>query len=89
MINTTDKTKPLRAKFIQACVNLDVRIIEHYLEEEDVIMGLEKYKFLAYLQELFTEADRKEIEKGLLKYCELDTLAMVMLYEHFLELLRS
>ena len=83
MINTTDKAKLLKAKFIQACVNLDARIIEHYLEEEDVIMGLEKYKFLAYLHELFTEADRKEIEKGLLKYCELVTLAMVMIYEYF------
>jgi hypothetical protein len=30
--------------------------------------------------------EREEITKGLLKYCELDTLAMVMIYEHFLEL---
>ncbi len=28
-----------------------------------------------------------EIQKALLKYCELDTLAMVMIYEHFLELI--
>jgi uncharacterized protein YprB with RNaseH-like and TPR domain len=32
-----------------------------------------------------TENERKEITKGLLKYCELDTLAMVMIYEHFKE----
>ena len=29
-----------------------------------------------------------EIKSALLKYCELDTLAMVMIYEHFLELLQ-
>jgi ribosome recycling factor len=32
-----------------------------------------------------TENERKEITKGVLKYCELDTLAMVMIYEHFKE----
>lgn len=32
-----------------------------------------------------TENERKEITNGLLKYCELDTLAMVMIYEHFKE----
>ncbi len=32
-----------------------------------------------------TENERKEITKGLLKYCELDTLAMVMIYDHFKE----
>lgn len=30
--------------------------------------------------------EREEITLGLLKYCELDTLAMVMLYEHLVEL---
>ncbi len=33
--------------------------------------------------------ERKEIESALLKYCELDTLAMVMIYEHFVNLVRS
>ena len=32
-----------------------------------------------------TERERTEITQGLLKYCELDTLAMVMIYEHFRE----
>jgi len=32
--------------------------------------------------------ERKEIEKALLKYCELDTLAMVMIYECFKELVK-
>ena len=32
-----------------------------------------------------TEIERAEITTGLLKYCELDTLAMVMIYEHLKE----
>jgi len=32
--------------------------------------------------------ERKAIESGLLKYCELDTLAMVMIYEYFVEMLK-
>ena len=28
---------------------------------------------------------RDSIKKSLLKYCELDTMAMVMIFEHFLE----
>lgn len=38
----------------------------------------------AYARLQFVEVHpevRVEIEKGLLKYCELDTLAMVMIYE--------
>ncbi len=31
-----------------------------------------------------TETEREMIAKGLLKYCELDTLAMVMIYEYFM-----
>jgi hypothetical protein len=30
-----------------------------------------------------TETERKSIIKGLLKYCELDTLAMVMVWEYW------
>lgn len=30
-----------------------------------------------------TEEERNAIIQGLLKYCELDTLAMVMIYEHW------
>jgi hypothetical protein len=33
-----------------------------------------------------TEIERTEITTGLLKYCELDTLAMVMIYEHLKEI---
>lgn len=33
-----------------------------------------------------SEAERNNIKASLLKYCELDTLAMVMVYEHLMEL---
>lgn len=32
---------------------------------------------------------REAIEKGLLKYCELDTLAMVMIYEAWIDMLNK
>ena len=30
-----------------------------------------------------SDAERDEITRSLLRYCELDTLAMVMVHEHF------
>ncbi len=44
---------------------------------------------MAYAQMQFTDMGKKEraaLTQSLLKYCELDTLAMVMLYEHLREL---
>jgi hypothetical protein len=46
--------------------------------------ALTAYAKLQY--EDMTEKERGEITSGLLKYCELDTLAMVMIYEHLKEL---
>jgi hypothetical protein len=43
--------------------------------------ALMAYSKLQYTD--MTAAEREEIKKALLKYCELDTLAMVMIYEHF------
>lgn len=34
-----------------------------------------------------TQEEREALENALLRYCELDTLAMVMIYEHFKELI--
>ena len=36
-----------------------------------------------------TESELNELSSALLRYCELDTLAMVMLYEHFRELTKK
>jgi hypothetical protein len=47
-------------------------------------MALTAYAKLQYQD--MTDKERGEITSGLLKYCELDTLAMVMIYEHFKEI---
>ena len=39
--------------------------------------------------EEMSDYERSEIKKGLLKYCELDTLAMVMIYEGWKDLLEK
>ena len=44
---------------------------------------------LAYAKMQFsdmTNEERNAIISGLLKYCELDTLAMLMVYEHWMDL---
>jgi hypothetical protein len=46
-------------------------------------MALTAYGKLQYVD--MTDRERAELVSGLKKYCELDTLAMVMLYEHFKE----
>jgi hypothetical protein len=53
-------------------------------EMENIADGgaaLTAYAKLQYVD--MSENERNEITNGLLKYCELDTLAMVMIYEHF------
>jgi hypothetical protein len=46
-------------------------------------MTLKAFAKLQYVD--MGEREREEITLGLKKYCELDTLAMVMIYEHFRE----
>lgn len=62
--------------------------LEDNVSEFDVIadggMALTAYAKLQYQD--MTDKERDEITSGLLKYCELDTLAMVMIYEHFREI---
>jgi hypothetical protein len=43
--------------------------------------ALTAYGFLQYTD--MTEIEREKISQALLRYCELDTLAMVMIWEHF------
>jgi len=47
-------------------------------------MALKAFAKLQY--EYMSEREREEITLGLKKYCELNTLAMVMIYEHFREI---
>ena len=61
--------------------------IENTLSEiEDIANGgaaLTAYGKLQYTE--MSEPERTELTNALLKYCELDTLAMVMIFEHFKE----
>ena len=64
----------------------DLEIEETLSEMSDIADGgaaLTAYAKLQYQD--MSESERNEITNGLLKYCELDTLAMVMIYEHFIE----
>ena len=45
--------------------------------------------YVRLLQEEISDEEKKGIEDALLKYCELDTLAMVMIFEHWLELKKN
>ena len=59
-------------------------IEENISDMENIADGgaaLTAYAKLQYVD--MTLKEREEITQGLLKYCELDTLAMVMIYEHF------
>jgi hypothetical protein len=50
-------------------------------------MALTAYAKLQYVD--MTDKERDELTSGLKKYCELDTLAMVMIYEHFREIVQA
>jgi hypothetical protein len=65
----------------------DEELAENISELENINDGgaaLMAYAKLQYQD--MTEVERAEITAGLLKYCELDTLAMVMVYEHLKEI---
>lgn len=60
--------------------------LDHFFDEDEISEGGAAMTAYAKLQ--FTEMsdlERQQLRVGLLKYCELDTFAMVLLYEYFLE----
>ena len=67
------------------------------LSQEELILEDAKIQeggaaLLAYAKMQFTDmsdGEREALLKALLQYCELDTLAMVMIYEHWESILRS
>ena len=68
----------------------DEELAENISELENIADGgaaLMAYAKLQYQD--MTEVERTEITTGLLKYCELDTLAMVMVFEHLKEICRN
>ena len=61
----------------------------NFLSEEDELSNggaaLTAYGRMQFSE--ISEYEKKELEKALLKYCELDTLAMVMIYEAWRDML--
>jgi hypothetical protein len=63
--------------------------LDQLSDVEDLNNGgaaLTAYGFMQYSD--MSEEERLQLAKALKRYCELDTLAMVMLYEHFVEVAR-
>jgi hypothetical protein len=69
--------------------NWDQDILDQLVSDvEDLNNGgaaLTAYGFLQYTDMSISE--RKKLIDALLRYCELDTLAMVMIWEHFREII--
>jgi len=64
---------------------IDDEVLDSFIIDENLADG--GAAMMAYAKMQFTDMSDLEksiIEKGLLKYCELDTLAMVMIWEEFM-----
>ena len=67
--------------------NRDMKLLSDGDELKDGGAALTAYARMQF--EEMSDYERKEIRKALLKYCELDTMAMVMIYEGWKELLKE
>jgi hypothetical protein len=77
----------LLPKLFQDISDHDLQLIS---DEDELNEGGAAMTAYARLQfEDMSEYERSEIEKALLKYCELDTFAMVMIYEGWKELISN
>lgn len=63
----------------------DVELLSELEELNNGGLALTAYARLQFTE--MSEYERKELERGLLKYCELDTLAMVMIQEAWQEMM--
>ncbi len=60
------------------------KFVERFVKDDELREGGAAMMAYAKMQFMeMTEEEKKRIEEALLRYCELDTLAMVMLYEYF------
>ena len=82
----TDPYKIL-PKMFQDVSDKDMGILSDDDELRDGGAALTAYARMQF--EEMSDYEREEIRKGLLKYCELDTMAMVMIYEGWLDLLQQ
>ena len=66
--------------------DVDQDLLDSLISEDDIEIADGGAAMTAYARMQFTQMgneERKLIQQSLLKYCELDTLAMVMIYEHW------
>lgn len=73
-------------KMFQGCQDIDVQLFSDNPELCDGGAALTAYAKLQF--EEMSEYERQELKSALLKYCELDTLAMVMIYESWEDLIK-
>ena len=66
------KESEIIENFIASCENLDIRILEPFLDENALINGISKYSFLSHLHQLFIKAKNDEVMQlvTVKKYCE-------------------
>lgn len=80
IVNPYKMLPPVFEGWIDEDLKNNISEIEEISDGGAALTGYSKLQY----QDM-TEKERTEITKALLKYCELDTLAMVMIYEFFLE----
>ena len=74
-------------RMFQDVSDKDLRILSDDDELRDGGAALTAYARIQF--EEMSDYERDEIRRALLKYCELDTLAMVMIYEGWKDLLQQ
>ena len=75
----------LLPKMFQDITQKDMRLLSSDDELREGGAALTAYARMQFAE--MSDYERKEIRKALLKYCELDTMAMVMIYEGWREML--
>ena len=78
---TINPYKLLPELFSEWTIDSKTKLISGLQNISDGGAALTAYGKLQFTE--MTEEERLGISNSLLKYCELDTLAMVMIYEHF------
>jgi len=79
VINPYKKLEPLFK-------DIDQDLLDNLISEEDFEIADGGAAMTAFARMQFTQMgdeERKKVQESLLRYCELDTLAMVMIYEHW------
>ena len=88
-VTVVDPYKRLPPMF-EGMTHEEIERLDLLIDSKDLVDG--GAAMMAYAKLQFTDmsaAERQEVEQSLLRYCELDTLAMVMIYEGWVELVRA